>query len=207
NRSWWQKALDVVSWPFTSWDHFVSFCRGVALVVGFVALFISGPVGWALVGVALVAGAVAFGDTLVKVTQGKASLADLALDALGLIPGSAGAIRLAGLGTRLAEAGPRLLAMARDLPETGRVVLGGLRDARFLTSRIPSSGFSHTAEAVLGAFRSAEHTPLSREVLDAMDSGALKLHLSSTLKSGGTTRSAGEIVVNSTMHMHDVLST
>src|SRR5437867_6164373 len=161
NRSWWQKALDVVSWPFTSWDHFVSFCRGVALVVGIVALFISGPVGWALVGVALVAGAVAFGDTLVKFTQGKASLADLALDALGLIPGSAGAIRLAGLTTRLAEAGPRLLAMARDLPETGRVVLGGLKDARFLTSRIPSSGFSHTAEAVLGAFRSAEHTPLS----------------------------------------------
>ncbi|HEY8201102.1 MAG TPA: hypothetical protein VII47_07090 [Actinomycetota bacterium] len=130
NRPWWKKALDVVSWPFTSWDHFVSFCRGAAFVVGIVALFVSGPVGWALVGVALAAGAVAFGDTLVKFTQGKASLADLALDALGLIPGTAGAIRLAGLGTRLAEAGPRLLAMARDLPETGRVVLRGLRGSK-----------------------------------------------------------------------------
>jgi hypothetical protein len=207
NRSWWQKAFDVVSWPFTSWDHFVSFCRGVALVVGVVALFVSGPIGWALVGAALVAGAVAFGDTLVKFTQGKASLADLALDALGLIPGSAGAIRLAGLTTRLATAGPRLLAMARNLPEAGRIVLGGLRDARFLTSRIPSSGFSHTAEAVLGAFRGAEHTPLSREVLDALDSGALRMHLSPGLNVAGTTRSASEIAVNSTMHMHDVLST
>jgi hypothetical protein len=130
NKSWWQKAWDVVSWPFQSWDNFVSFCRGAAFVVGIVALFISGPVGWALVGVALVAGAVAFGDTLVKFTQGKASLMDLALDALGLIPGTAGAIKLAGLGTRLAEAGPRLLAMARNLPETGRVVIGGLRGTR-----------------------------------------------------------------------------
>ncbi|HEY8199819.1 MAG TPA: hypothetical protein VII47_00535 [Actinomycetota bacterium] len=99
-------------------------------MVGIVALFVSGPVGWALVGVVLTAGAVAFGDTLVKFTQGKASLADLALDALGLIPGSAGAIRLAGLGTRLAEAGPRLVAMARNLPERGRIVLGGLREAK-----------------------------------------------------------------------------
>ncbi len=138
NKSFWEKAWNVVSWPFQSWDNFVSFCRGVALVVGVVALFISGPVGWALVGVALAAGAVAFGDTLAKYTRGEATLGDLALDALGLIPGTAGAIKLAGMGTRLATAGPRLLAMAKNLPETGRIVLGGLDDAwRIVPRRVP----------------------------------------------------------------------
>ncbi|HEY8202265.1 MAG TPA: DUF6531 domain-containing protein, partial [Actinomycetota bacterium] len=130
NRSWWQKAFDVVRWPFTSWCHFVGFCRGVAFVVGTIALFVSGPLGWAMVGVALAAGAVAFGDTLVKFTQGRASLANLVLDSLGLIPGTAGSIKLAGLGGRLAESGSRLLAMVKDLPEAGRIVLGCLKEAR-----------------------------------------------------------------------------
>ncbi len=117
NKSLWEKAWDVVSWPFQSWDNFVSFCKGVAFVVGTIALFVSGPVGWALVGVALAAAAVEFGDTLVKVVQGKASLADLAFAAAGLIPGSAGAIRLAAMGRNLTKVAAGGLRNVRVVPK------------------------------------------------------------------------------------------
>jgi hypothetical protein len=117
NKSWLEKAWDVVSWPFQSWDNFVSFCKGVAFVVGTIALFVSGPVGWALVGVALAAAAVEFGDTLVKVVQGEASLADLAFAALGLIPGSAGAVRLAAMGRNLTKVAAGGLRNVRVVPK------------------------------------------------------------------------------------------
>ncbi|WP_322753642.1 DUF6531 domain-containing protein, partial [Frankia sp. Cas3] len=98
NRPWYAKAWDAVSAPFRSWDSFVDLCRDVALVAGVVALFVSGPIGLALVAIALVAGAAVFADTLAKYAQGKASLGQLGLDALGLIPGGRGVVSVARLG-------------------------------------------------------------------------------------------------------------
>jgi hypothetical protein len=57
NKSFWEKAWDAASAPFRSWDAFVDFCGKVAMVAGVIALFVSGPVGWALMAAALVAGA------------------------------------------------------------------------------------------------------------------------------------------------------
>src|SRR5262249_52668760 len=101
NKSWWQKAWDTVSKPFRSWDEFVKLCSTVAMVAGIVALFISGPIGWALMAAALVASAVVFADTLNKFANGKAGLGELAFAALGLIPGGRGVVSFAKLGRGL----------------------------------------------------------------------------------------------------------
>ncbi|MGH8918609.1 MAG: DUF6531 domain-containing protein, partial [Actinomycetes bacterium] len=118
NKSWLDKAWDFVSAPFRSWDAFVDLCKTVAMIAGTVALFISGPIGLALVAIALVAGAAVFADTLTKYTRGEASLGALALDALGLIPGARGVTSIAALGRS-----------AAGLARGGKAVLGGLRTA------------------------------------------------------------------------------
>ena len=123
DKSWWQKAWDRVTAPFKSWDAFISLCRTVAIIAGTVALFISGPIGLALVAIALIASAVVVQDTLTKFAQGRATLTDVSLDALGLVPGEEGAVDLARL-SRCA------LGLARDLPSTGRAVTGLLRSGR-----------------------------------------------------------------------------
>lgn len=121
DKSFFEKLWDTISAPFRSWDAFVELCKGVALVAGIVALFISGPIGWALVAAALVAGAVVFADSLYKFANGEASFEDVALAALGLIPGTAGALQ---------RLGPKLLAMARNLPSVGRNAVTALRNLR-----------------------------------------------------------------------------
>jgi hypothetical protein len=98
NKTFLEKAWDTVSKPFRSWDDFVELCKAVALVAGVVALFISGPIGWALMAAALVAGAAVLADTLTKYARGQASLGQVALDALGVIPGGRGVASLAKLG-------------------------------------------------------------------------------------------------------------
>lgn len=129
NKSWWRKAWDTVSKPFRSWDDFVKLCGTVAMVAGVVALFISGPIGWALMAAALVAGAVVFGDTLAKFASGKAGLGELAFSALGLIPGGRGVVSLAKLGRGL-------VGMARGLGSAGKLVGGSLRNLRGTFSAI-----------------------------------------------------------------------
>ncbi|MDQ2881220.1 MAG: DUF6531 domain-containing protein [Actinomycetota bacterium] len=103
NKSWWQKAWDTISAPFRSWDAFINLCKNVAMVAGIAAMFISGPIGWALMAAALVAGAAIMADTINKFAQGKAGLGDLAFAALGLIPGGRGVVSLARLGRGAAE--------------------------------------------------------------------------------------------------------
>jgi RHS repeat-associated protein len=153
NKSWWEKAWDTVSAPFRSWDAFVDLCKGIALVAGVVALFISGPIGWALVAAALVAGAVVFANTAVKVAKGEAGWGDLALDALYLIPGSAGVIRLA-------VAGRGLLTMARGIPSAGRAFAGGLRNLRGAIPAIRSGLTSLRQSAVSMASRVVRGDPV-----------------------------------------------
>ncbi|WP_322751957.1 MULTISPECIES: DUF6531 domain-containing protein, partial [unclassified Frankia] len=122
NKPWYAKAWNAVSAPFRSWDSFVDLCRDVAMVAGVVALFVSGPIGLALVAIALVAGAAVFADTLAKYAQGKASLGQLALDSLGLIPGGRGVVSVARLG-RTAVALGRGVGRGEGL----RLVGAGLR--------------------------------------------------------------------------------
>jgi hypothetical protein len=77
NKEWYEKAWNFVSTPFRSWDDFVTLCRNVALIAGTVALFVSGPIGLALVAIALIAGAVVFATTLHRYQHGQAGLADV----------------------------------------------------------------------------------------------------------------------------------
>ena len=102
NKQWYEKAWDWVSKPFRSWDDFVALCRNVALIAGTVALFVSGPIGLALVAIALVAGAVVFASTLDRYRRGQAGLADVGWDTLGLIPGARGVVSVSRLGTAAA---------------------------------------------------------------------------------------------------------
>ncbi|RBY80899.1 type IV secretion protein Rhs [Geodermatophilus sp. TF02-6] len=126
NKSWFRKAWDFASAPFRSWDAFVELCKVVALVAGVAALFISGPIGAAILAAALVTGAAVAADTVAKYRRGEASLGDVALEAVGLIPagrvvGAAG--KLAGNAARLAGAAQGL---ARGLGTAGRTVGGAL---------------------------------------------------------------------------------
>jgi len=130
NKQWYEKAWDFVSKPFRSWDDFVALCRNVALIAGTVALFVSGPIGLALVAIALIAGGVVFADTLDRYKHGRAGLADVGWDALGLIPGARGVANLRRMGgaafglsraVRQGGAGTRTI---RQLFSTRRVAVG-----------------------------------------------------------------------------------
>jgi hypothetical protein len=120
-KAGYEKAGDAVSAPFRSWDALVDLCGKVALVAGVVALFISGPIGWALMAAALVVGAVLLADTLHKYVTGKACLLEVGLAVLGVIPGRRGVVsatKLAGtargLGSALARGGSKALGKARS---------------------------------------------------------------------------------------------
>ncbi|GAB6902278.1 DUF6531 domain-containing protein [Kineosporia succinea] len=150
NKSWAEKAWDFVSAPFRSWDAFVDLCSAVALVAGVVALFISGPVGWALMAAALVAGAVVFGDSLVKYAKGEVGLGTVALNALGLIPGGRGVVSLTKFGRAL---GP--LGRALTTPGGFRVLASsagkGLRNV--------VTAFPHAIATAGGSVRAALSNP------------------------------------------------
>lgn len=115
------------------------------------------------------------------------------------------------LGLRLGMRG--LSALARGGLALGRQALTAIGrgisnlTAKYFSTALRAAGFKHTRAAIMAAFEAAQHTPLSREVLEAITSGQIRLTLSRRLAAGGTTKSAGKISVNSTMHMDDVLST
>ncbi|WP_131770726.1 DUF6531 domain-containing protein, partial [Candidatus Protofrankia californiensis] len=157
NKPWYEKVWNAVSAPFRSWDGFVDLCRNVALVAGVVAMFISGPIGLALVAIALVAGAVAFSDTLARYARGQASLGQLGLDVLGLVPGGRGVVSVARLG-RSAAGLAREVAHGQGvkLVGAGLRTLGGaaLGKARNIVTAIP-----HGIEAAGGTIRNALHNP------------------------------------------------
>jgi RHS repeat-associated protein len=121
NKPWWQKAWNATTTPFRSWDEFVKLAGKVALVAGIAAMFISGPVGWALMAGALVAGAAVFAGDLDRFARGEVGLGTLAFSALGLIPGGRGVIGVATLGRSVA-------GMAHTVTGGGgRLLVAGLR--------------------------------------------------------------------------------
>jgi RHS repeat-associated protein len=119
NKPWYEKAWNAVTKPFRSWDAFVSLAQNVAMVAGVAALFISGPIGLAIMGIALVASAAVFANALDKYANGQASLGEVALDGLGLIPGGHGIVSVADLGRVAATLGRG---------EGARLVGGSLRE-------------------------------------------------------------------------------
>jgi RHS repeat-associated protein len=139
NKPWYEKAWNAVTKPFRSWNSFVSVARDVALVAGVAALFISGPIGLALVGLALVAGATVFASTADRYAQGRASLGQLAFDSLGLIPGVHGVASIADLGR---------VAAALGRGDGVKLVTAGLRE---FGGTIAARGRSATAFVLHGA--------------------------------------------------------
>ncbi|WP_232303642.1 DUF6531 domain-containing protein [Pseudofrankia sp. DC12] len=123
NRPWYLKAWDstrhVVTEPFTSWHNFVGFCADVALVAGLAVLVVSGPAGWALGAVVLGAGAVVLTDALRRYGRGQASLGEVLIDAVGVIPGGRGAA-----------------GGARGLGEAARAVRAGRGGSRVVTTAL-----------------------------------------------------------------------
>jgi hypothetical protein len=121
NRAWWAKAWETVSAPFRSWDAFVDLCGKVALVAGVVALFVSGPIGWALMAAALVAGSVLLADSLTRYARGQGSLLEVGVAVLGVIPGGRGVVSVTklagaarGLGSALARGRVRRWVVGRS---------------------------------------------------------------------------------------------
>ncbi|MGN9841530.1 RHS repeat-associated core domain-containing protein [Nonomuraea sp. H19] len=132
NKSFLQKAWDVISTPFRSWDDFVSFAGKVALVAGLVVLVIGtgGLAGVVLAGVAVAAGAVVLADALNKYRQGRGSLGQVALAAVGVIPGG----KSIGLLAQGAKAVTGLRGAAAAVRGGGGTLLGlgaaGIRGGR-----------------------------------------------------------------------------
>jgi RHS repeat-associated protein len=114
------------------------------MVAGVVALFVSGPIGLALVAVAVVAGAAVLADTLSKYARGQASLGQLALDGLGVLPGGRGVVSLARLGrgaklvgAALRGGGTALAARGRNMASLAGATLSKMREkAVEVTKRI-----------------------------------------------------------------------
>ena len=114
NKSWLRKAWDVATTPFRSWDGFVDFCRDLGTVLSVAALFLTGPVGWAVVAAAIVLAVVVAADTYVKFRQGRASGWDLAADLVAVIPGKPGGGRAL------------ISAWRKGLPTAARRFSGGI---------------------------------------------------------------------------------
>ena len=84
NRTWYQKVGDYLKESFTTWDGFVKLCESISLVLGVVALFLTGPLALIVGAVLLVAAAVAVADKLKKLADGEIGWKDLAFE-LGMV--------------------------------------------------------------------------------------------------------------------------
>ncbi|GAA2215236.1 hypothetical protein GCM10009850_107030 [Nonomuraea monospora] len=96
DKSWLERAWETITTPFRSWDDFVAFAGTVGAVAGLVVLVIGtgGLAGVILAGVAVAAGAVVLGDALNKYRQGRGSLGQVGLAALGVLPVGKGLVLL-----------------------------------------------------------------------------------------------------------------
>jgi RHS repeat-associated protein len=84
NRKWYQKVGDFLKESFTTWDGFVKLCENVALVLGVVALFLSGPLALIVGAILLVAAVVVIADKVKKFADGELGWKDLAFE-LGMV--------------------------------------------------------------------------------------------------------------------------
>ena len=84
-RSRWEKIED---WATEAWHVVVEVAKVVVAALGIVALILGGPLAW----VVFAAGVVLLADAVTRYVQGKASLWDVGLAALGCIPGARGLV-------------------------------------------------------------------------------------------------------------------
>jgi A nuclease of the HNH/ENDO VII superfamily with conserved WHH len=95
------------------WHVVVIVAKITVAVLGVVALIIGGPIAWVVFAAALVI----LADTLLKVSQGKATWGDVAWAAVGCIPGTKGLTSVKAL--KEAKAALGLRGMATNIGRTG----------------------------------------------------------------------------------------
>ncbi|MGF7237542.1 MAG: WXG100 family type VII secretion target [Frankia sp.] len=134
NKKWWQKLGDSLA---KGWHVLVKIAKVVVLVLGVVALIIGGPLAWIVFAAALVV----LADTLVKYSQGKATLWDVGLAALACIPMTKGLTGLGEIRTVLAE-GEGILGAGR------LVIQGGSTQLREMASALRGLDQAGAASAV-----------------------------------------------------------
>lgn len=146
------------------WNTTLTIAKVAVLVLGVIALVIGGPLAWVVVGLSVLL----LADALAKVASGEGSWLDVALAALGLIPGvrgltTLGALKnayrssgLLGAGTHVLTATRTALAdMARGLRNGAGNVVGTLG------SRMPVGDAGHLGRLPAPAPR-APSTPALR---------------------------------------------
>jgi len=85
NRTWYQKVGDYLKESFTTWDGFVKFCETMSMVLGVVAIFLSGPLALVVGAVLLVMAAVALADKIKKFADGEIGWKELAFEAVMVV--------------------------------------------------------------------------------------------------------------------------
>ncbi len=111
-RSRWEKLKD---WAGEAWHVIVQIAKVVVAVLGVVALIIGGPLAWVVFAAALIL----LADSIMKYMKGECALWEVALAALGCIPGTKGLTTLAELRAAFAlggfaKAGGLVLSSARS---------------------------------------------------------------------------------------------
>lgn len=116
-RHWWQKATD---WIADHWDVIIEVARVAVAVLGVVALILGGPLAWLVVGLSVLL----LADALNKWREGKASLWDVVLCAVGCIPGARGFTSMSELFAAFRTGG--MLGVGGHLLRAGRDAVVGL---------------------------------------------------------------------------------
>jgi hypothetical protein len=119
-KSRWERFKDGAA---KLWDATISIAKIVVAVLGIVVLIIGGPLAWVVVGLSLLV----LADALMKVRNGEGGWLDVAVAALGLIPGTRGLTSLGAL--KNAWAGGRVLGVARHLGGRGAELFRGAQAA------------------------------------------------------------------------------
>jgi uncharacterized protein YukE len=123
-NSFWE---DFKSGAAKVWDVTITVAKIAVAVLGIVVLIIGGPLAWIVVGLSVLI----LADALRKVASGAGSWLDVAVAALGLIPGTKGLTSLGAVRTAFSEG--RLLGVAAHLGgEAGSLFANGARGARSL---------------------------------------------------------------------------
>lgn len=132
-KSWWEDFTSAVA---QVWQVVVTVCKVVVVVLAVVALVVGGPIAWAV----LAASLVLLTDALLKWANGEGSLGEVALAALGCIPGVRGLTTVSAL-TNAFRAGGAMGATGHVL-SAGRTAITGMattvRNAPALLRSLPA---------------------------------------------------------------------
>lgn len=140
------------------WQTFITIATVVLTIVSIVALFVGGPIVWAII---LIATAVLLLNALLSIAQGKNAWGELAMLAIGLIPGG----RFLTLGGRLlstvAKAGVvgERFAATIDRLTTSVLRFTRLRPANVAIDRVPRSSITDIQEGTSLVWRKGLDLP------------------------------------------------